>query len=45
MPKTVFISYRRDDSKYQARGIYDALKRLLPRDDVFMDVDSIPTGR
>jgi len=37
----IFISYRRDDSRYQARLIYDALTKVLPRDRVFMDIDSI----
>jgi formylglycine-generating enzyme required for sulfatase activity len=41
---TIFISYRRDDSRWQARMIYDALRRVLPRERVFMDVDSIPPG-
>jgi uncharacterized membrane protein YeaQ/YmgE (transglycosylase-associated protein family) len=44
MPSKIFISYRRDDSKYQARGVYDAFQKVLPRDNVFMDVDSIPPG-
>jgi len=43
-PKKVFISYRRDDSKYQARMIYKAFARVLPNDHIFMDVDSIPPG-
>jgi|SRR5208337_2690076 len=40
----VFISYRRDDSKYQARRIYDALIEVLPNEHVFMDIDSIKPG-
>jgi hypothetical protein len=40
----VFISYRRDDSRYPARMIHAALCQVIPRDDVFMDVDSIPPG-
>src|SRR5580700_2876632 len=40
----IFISYRRDDSRYQARQIYDALLDALPPESVFMDVDSIPPG-
>jgi formylglycine-generating enzyme required for sulfatase activity len=40
----IFISYRREDSKYQARLIYDALTKVLPRDHVFMDIDSIKPG-
>ena len=44
MPSKVFISYRRDDAKWQAREIYRALTQVLPRDHVFMDIDSIPPG-
>lgn len=44
MSKRVFISYRRDDAKWQAREIYRALTQVLPREQVFMDVDSIPPG-
>jgi Sulfatase-modifying factor enzyme 1/TIR domain len=44
MPSKVFISYRRDDAKWQAREIYRALKQVLPSDHVFMDIDSIPVG-
>jgi hypothetical protein len=44
MAGKVFISYRRDDSKYQARMIYTAFCHVLPREYVFMDVDSIPPG-
>jgi hypothetical protein len=42
--RKVFISYRRQDSRYQARLIYDALCEVLPNDHVFMDVDSITPG-
>jgi formylglycine-generating enzyme required for sulfatase activity len=44
MPSKVFISYRRDDAKWQAREIYRALTAVLPQDHVFMDIDSIPPG-
>ena len=44
MSKRVFISYRRDDAKWEAREIYRSLTQVLPRDQVFMDVDSIPPG-
>jgi hypothetical protein len=40
----VFISYRRDDAKWQAREIYRSLLQVLPRDHVFMDIDTIPMG-
>jgi formylglycine-generating enzyme required for sulfatase activity len=42
--KKVFISYRRHDSRYQARMIYDAFQQALPREHLFMDIDSIPPG-
>jgi formylglycine-generating enzyme required for sulfatase activity len=44
MAAKVFISYRRDDAKWQAREIYNKLTQVLPRDHVFMDIDSIPPG-
>ena len=44
MAAKVFISYRREDAKYQARMIYSAFCRAIPSDHVFMDVDSIPPG-
>jgi hypothetical protein len=42
--RRVFISYRREDAKYQAQRIFEAFTRKLPRDHVFMDIDSIPPG-
>jgi hypothetical protein len=44
MAGKIFISYRRDDSRYQAQRIYEAFLRALPRESIFMDVDSIPLG-
>jgi hypothetical protein len=44
MPSKVFISYRRDDSKYQARMIHEAFCQVLPQEHVFMDIASIPPG-
>jgi hypothetical protein len=44
MPSKVFISYRRDDSKYQARMIHEAFCHVLPQEHVFMDTASIPPG-
>jgi uncharacterized protein (DUF2252 family) len=44
MAAKVFISYRRDDSKYQARMIHAAFCRIIPSDHVFMDVDTIRPG-
>jgi formylglycine-generating enzyme required for sulfatase activity len=43
MPR-IFISYRRHDARYQARSIHDAFAREIGRENVFMDVDSIPPG-
>ncbi len=40
----IFISYRRQDSRYQARSIYSAFVREVGPENVFMDVDSIPPG-
>ena len=39
MTASVFISYRRNDSRYQARMIYGAFQQAVPRDRLFMDVD------
>jgi formylglycine-generating enzyme required for sulfatase activity len=44
MATKVFISYRRDDSRYQARMIHAAFCKAIPSDHVFMDVDSITPG-
>ena len=41
----VFISYRREDSEGQARALSLELVKLLGKDSVFMDVDSIALGR
>jgi hypothetical protein len=40
----VFISYRREDSKWPARQIYEAFLRYMPSEQVFIDIDSIPPG-
>jgi hypothetical protein len=44
MAGKIFISYRRDDSRYQAQRIYEAFLRGLPRENIFMDIDAIPLG-
>jgi TIR domain len=44
MARKVFISYRRDDTRYQAHRIHTAFCKTIPSDHVFMDVDSIPPG-
>ena len=40
----LFISYRRDDSAGYAGRVYDRLEREFGRDNLVMDVDSIPLG-
>lgn len=40
----IFISYRRDDSLMLAKSMYDWLSHRYPRNDIFMDVDSIAPG-
>ena len=44
MPRKVFISYRRDDSRYQHRMVYSAFTQVVARENAFMDIDSIPLG-
>lgn len=44
MPTRIFISYRRDDAKWPARQMYEAFARVMPREQVFIDIDSIPPG-
>jgi hypothetical protein len=44
MPNKIFISYRRKDSRYQARTIYKAFEQVVPRENIFMDIESIPLG-
>jgi TIR domain len=41
----VFLNYRRGDSEGQARALFVELTKLLGKDSVFMDVDSIALGR
>src|SRR5262249_1454038 len=43
MLRNIFISYRREENKYQARMIFDAFQKAEVR--VFYDIDSIPLGR
>jgi hypothetical protein len=42
--KSVFISYRRQDSQHITGRIYDRLLTTFSRESVFKDVDSIPLG-
>jgi hypothetical protein len=39
MPSEVFVSYQRNDAKWQAGEIYRVFKQVLPSDHVFMDID------
>ena len=41
----IFVSYRRDDSRYQARLIYDALTKVLSRGRMFMDIENALLSR
>jgi hypothetical protein len=40
----VFISYRREESSFAARAIYDRVAQRLGRENVFLDVDNIDLG-
>jgi PAN domain-containing protein/TIR domain-containing protein len=41
----IFISYRRDDTRADARSIYQRLQRTFGAKKLFMDVDTIERGR
>ncbi len=43
-PKTVFVSYRRDDTAASAGRVYDRLCRILEPANVFFDVSAIRGG-
>ncbi|MGD9828002.1 MAG: toll/interleukin-1 receptor domain-containing protein [Hyphomicrobiaceae bacterium] len=45
MGKSVFISYRRDDSAAWVDRVYERLSQSLRNSKLFMDVDDIPPGR
>ncbi len=42
----IFISYRRDDSQWQTKAIYERLSEEVesPRNDIFFDLDSMTVG-
>jgi hypothetical protein len=42
--RTVFISYRRDDSGYAAGRLFDRLSQHFGPDRIFMDIDTIELG-
>jgi hypothetical protein len=43
MPRNIFISYRREENRYQARMIFNALQKTNTH--AFYDFDSIPLGQ
>ncbi|MBO0845417.1 MAG: toll/interleukin-1 receptor domain-containing protein, partial [Nocardioides sp.] len=43
-PAVIFLSYRRGDTQWAARGIYDRLVGRYGRQNVFRDLDAIPPG-
>jgi hypothetical protein len=43
-PAVIFMSYRRGDTQWAARGIYDRLVTSYGRGNVFRDLDAIPPG-
>ncbi|MCH9807989.1 MAG: SUMF1/EgtB/PvdO family nonheme iron enzyme [Alphaproteobacteria bacterium] len=45
MPGKLFISYRRDDARADARGLHDGLQRAFGKTNVFMDVDNLLPGQ
>lgn len=45
MPGKIFISYRRDDARADARGLHDQLQRAFGKPNVFMDVDNLLPGQ
>ena len=44
MPGRIFISYRRQETRWPARQLYDVLVEQFPAEQVFKDVDSIEPG-
>ncbi len=45
MAGNIFISYRRDDTRADARSIYQRLQKTFGAKKLFMDVDTIERGR
>jgi hypothetical protein len=44
MSGSIFISYRRDDSRHVAGRLYERLAKSFHRSRLFMDIDSIEPG-
>jgi hypothetical protein len=44
MSGQIFISYRREESRWSARSLYDRLSAHFDRKQIFMDIDAIAPG-
>jgi hypothetical protein len=44
MSRQIFISYRREESRWSARSLYDRLVTHFERKQIFMDVDTVKPG-
>jgi hypothetical protein len=44
MSGQIFISYRREESRWSARSLHDRLIQRFDRNQIFMDVDSVGLG-
>ena len=44
LPGRIFISYRRQETAWPARQLYDVLVEHFPAEQVFKDVDNIDPG-
>jgi hypothetical protein len=44
MSGQIFISYRREESRWSARSLYDRLTARFDQKQVFMDIDAIALG-
>jgi hypothetical protein len=44
MSGQIFISYRRDESRWLARSLYDRLVARFDRNQLFIDIDAIALG-
>ena len=44
MTGQIFISYRREESRWSARSLYDRLCAHFDRKQIFMDIDAIAPG-
>jgi hypothetical protein len=44
MSGQIFISYRREESRWSARSLYDRLAARFDRKQIFMDIDGIALG-